>query len=146
MVKNLPAMQETWIWSLGWEDALEEGMATSSSILSWRIPKDRGAWWVTVHGVEKSRTLLNDSAQHSKNACFLNRDHRCTDMGARCNTGRDFNHLASESHILLKADWHIFTHLAENFKTKEETRMIHSPVGCNTLRALHFAKQVPSHT
>ena len=38
-------MQETWILSLGWEDPLEEGMATHSSILAWRIPVDRGAWW-----------------------------------------------------------------------------------------------------
>ena len=38
MVKNLPAVQETWIWSLGWEDPLEKGMATHSSILDWRIP------------------------------------------------------------------------------------------------------------
>ena len=38
MVKNLPAMQETWVQSLGWEDPLEEGMATHSSILDWRIP------------------------------------------------------------------------------------------------------------
>ena len=37
-VKNLPAMRETWIQSLGWEDPLEEGMATHSSILAWRIP------------------------------------------------------------------------------------------------------------
>ena len=37
-VKNLPAMWETWIRSLGWEDLLEEGMATHSSILAWRIP------------------------------------------------------------------------------------------------------------
>ena len=44
MVKNIPAIQETWIRSLGWEDPLEEGMATHSSILAWRIPKDRGAW------------------------------------------------------------------------------------------------------
>ena len=43
-VKNPPAMQETWVRSLGWEDPLEEGMATHSSILAWRIPKDRGAW------------------------------------------------------------------------------------------------------
>ena len=43
MVKNLPAMQETWVQPLGWEDALEEGMATHSSILAWRIPMDRGA-------------------------------------------------------------------------------------------------------
>ena len=51
MVKNLPAIWETWIELLGWEDALEEGMATHSSILTWRIPLDRRAWWATVHGV-----------------------------------------------------------------------------------------------
>ena len=38
MVKNPLAMQETWVQSLGWEDPLEEGMATHSSILAWRIP------------------------------------------------------------------------------------------------------------
>ena len=37
MIKNLPAIQETWVQSLGWEDSLEEGMATHSSILAWRI-------------------------------------------------------------------------------------------------------------
>ena len=44
MVKNPPAMQETRVQSLGWEDPLEEGMATLSNILAWRIPMDRGAW------------------------------------------------------------------------------------------------------
>ena len=53
MVKNLSAMHETWVPSLGWEDPLEEGMATHSSILAWRIPLDRGAWQATVHGVRK---------------------------------------------------------------------------------------------
>ena len=38
VVKNLPAMQDTWIQSLGWEDPLEKGKATHSSILAWRIP------------------------------------------------------------------------------------------------------------
>ena len=42
MVKNLPAMQETWARSLGWEDALEKGMATHSRILAWRIPQTEG--------------------------------------------------------------------------------------------------------
>ena len=55
LVKNLPAMPETPVWFLGWEDPLEEGMATHSSILIWRIPTDRGAWRATVHGVAKSR-------------------------------------------------------------------------------------------
>ena len=40
---------------LGWEDPLEEGMAIHSSILAWRIPMDRGAWWATVHGVAQSQ-------------------------------------------------------------------------------------------
>jgi len=53
-VKNLPAMWKTWVRSLGQEDPLEEGMATHSSILTWRILMDRGAWWATVHGVAKS--------------------------------------------------------------------------------------------
>ena len=39
-------MRLAWIRSLGWEDSLEEGMATHSSILAWRIPMDRGAWWL----------------------------------------------------------------------------------------------------
>ena len=54
MLKNLPAMQETWVQSLGWEDPLEEGMATDSSILAWRIFMDKGAWWATIHGVSES--------------------------------------------------------------------------------------------
>ena len=58
MVKNLPAMQETWVWFLGGEDPLEEGMATHSSILTWRIPMDKGAWWATVCGAAKSQTWL----------------------------------------------------------------------------------------
>ena len=40
MIKNLPAMQETWVPSLGQEDPLEKGMATQSSILAWRIPME----------------------------------------------------------------------------------------------------------
>ena len=50
-VKNLPAMQETWVWSLGWKDPLEKRMATHSSIFAWRIPMDGGAWWAIVRGV-----------------------------------------------------------------------------------------------
>ena len=55
-VKNLPAMQETWIQSLGWEVPLEDGIGTQSSILAWRILMDRGPWQAIVHGVAKSWT------------------------------------------------------------------------------------------
>ena len=54
VVENLPARQEpqeTRVRSLGWEDPLEKSMATHSSILAWRIPMDKGAWWATVHRV-----------------------------------------------------------------------------------------------
>ena len=44
-----------WVRSLSQEDPLEEGMATHSSILAWRIPMDREAWQATVHGVTKSQ-------------------------------------------------------------------------------------------
>ena len=55
-VKNLPVMQETWVLSLGWENPLEEGMATHFSILPWKIPMDKEAWRTIVHGITKGRT------------------------------------------------------------------------------------------
>ena len=60
MVKSPPAMWETWVLSLGREDPLEEGMAIHSSILAWRIPMDRGAWWAIDHGIAKSQMRLSD--------------------------------------------------------------------------------------
>ena len=56
-VKNPPAMRETWLHSLGWEDPLEKGMPTHSTILAWRIPKDRGAWWATPWGRKESNMI-----------------------------------------------------------------------------------------
>ena len=66
MVKDTPTSAgdtETWVRPLGREDPLEEGMATHSCILAWRIPMVRGAWRATVHGVAKSRTRLSDRAR-----------------------------------------------------------------------------------
>ena len=54
LVKNPPAVQETWVWSLGWDDPLEKGKITHSSILAWIVP------WTIVHGVAKSRTRLRN--------------------------------------------------------------------------------------
>ena len=50
LVKNPPAMQETWDWSLGWEDPLKKGMAFHSSFLAWRIP------WTISYGRKESDT------------------------------------------------------------------------------------------
>ena len=68
MVKNLLAMQEPQemrFQSLGREDPLEEGMATHSSILAWRICMDRGAWRATVHRVAKSQTRLKQLSKQA---------------------------------------------------------------------------------
>ena len=59
-VKNLPAMQETWVRPLGLEDPLEKEMTTHSSILVWRIPWTEEPSGATVHGVAKSWTGLNN--------------------------------------------------------------------------------------
>ena len=59
LVKNLPAKQETWVGSLGWEDPREQEPATHSSILARRIT-DREALQAIVHGVAKSQTRLID--------------------------------------------------------------------------------------
>ena len=64
MVKNLLAMRETRVQSLGWEDPLEKRMTIHSNILVWRIPMDRGAWRATVHGVTKSWIGLSNRVQH----------------------------------------------------------------------------------
>ena len=58
--EGLPAMWETRVQSLGWEDPLEKKMATHSGILAWETPVDRGAWKATVHRVAKSWTRLSD--------------------------------------------------------------------------------------
>ena len=76
LVKNPPAMQETWVQSLGQEDPMEESMATHSRILAWRIPMDKGAWRATVYGVAKSQTQLSAHTHththtHTLWPCFI---------------------------------------------------------------------------
>ena len=67
MVKNPPAMWETWVQSLGWEDPLKEGMVTHSSILALRIPTDRGALRATVHRVRKSDQVHKTNSSMESN-------------------------------------------------------------------------------
>ena len=60
LVKNLPAMQETWVQSLGWEDPLEKGTATHPSILAWEIPWTEDPGRAQSMGVSNSRTRLSN--------------------------------------------------------------------------------------
>ena len=64
MVKNLPAMGKTWVQSLGWENPMEEGMATRSSILTWRIPIDRGA--CRLQSIGSQRVAHNRATKQSR--------------------------------------------------------------------------------
>ena len=65
-VKNSPALRETWIWFLGWEDSLEKDVATQSSIIAQRTPMDRGAWKATAHDVTMSQTQLSTAQWFNK--------------------------------------------------------------------------------
>ena len=62
--------QEMQVPSLVQEDPLEESMATHSSILAWKIPMDRGAWWATVHRITKSQTGLKGLSTVYRNTVF----------------------------------------------------------------------------
>ena len=57
-------IQQSWVRSLGWENPLEESIATHSSILAWRISMDRGAWRTMVHTVVKSQTRMKQGSTH----------------------------------------------------------------------------------
>ena len=89
MVKNLPAMRETWIGSLGWEDPLEEGMATHSSIVAWRSPMDMEAGRATVPwaGKESDMTWVTKRStvqQHIKYRAFIDTLYQVEDIFLCC--------------------------------------------------------------
>ena len=64
-MKNPPAMQQLQVQSLGWEDPLEEEMATQSSISCLEYPMDRGPWWAIVHRVANLQLDTTEVTQHS---------------------------------------------------------------------------------
>ena len=72
MVKYLPAMQETWLWSLGREDPLKKGMATYSSILAWRIPwtKELGRLQSMGSEVDTTEQVSTELWELDNNHCF----------------------------------------------------------------------------
>ena len=94
LVKNTSAMRETWVWSLNLKDPLEEGIATHSSILAWRIPMDKGAWraspwghgvghdWATKHGTAHGNSIL-----HFLSTILKTSDSDCSLLSER-NLGR----------------------------------------------------------
>ena len=79
-VKNLPAMQETWVRPLAWEDPLEEGLANPFQHSCLEDSHGRGDWWAPVHGVAESWTQLSDSAQHRGFSCISSTRLGMTDM------------------------------------------------------------------
>ena len=75
LVKNLPAMWETWVWSLGWEDLLEERMATHSSVLAWRIPWIEEPGGLQAMGLQRARH--DWVTKHSTQNIIINNSHSC---------------------------------------------------------------------
>ena len=73
-------MWEIWVRSLGWEDPLEEGMATHSNILAWRIPMDRGAWWATVQSVAQL-DMIERLSMHAYIGIFISSATDCVILG-----------------------------------------------------------------
>ena len=84
-VKNLSAMRESWVWSLGWEDLLEKGMATHSSILAWRIPWIEELESYSPRGYKESGTteplthshLLNVNPNHNEISSHTSQNNYC---------------------------------------------------------------------
>ena len=66
MVKTLPAMQETWVQSLGWEDPLEKEMVTQLRYSCLENPTDRGAWWATVHRIDRKESDTTEQLRQHK--------------------------------------------------------------------------------
>ena len=85
MVRNPPAMRETWVRSLGWEDLLEKGMATHSSILAWRIPWTEEPGRLQSMGSQKSQTRLSDFHFHFRHImhvrCALSLSYLIQELG-----------------------------------------------------------------
>ena len=71
LVKNLPAVRETWVRSLGWEDPLEEEMATHSTILAWEIPRKEEPGGLQSTGSQKSQTGLKRLSEHFSKKPYL---------------------------------------------------------------------------
>ena len=96
MVKNHPIMEKAGVWSQGWEDPLEKGMATRSSILAWRIPwtgEPRGATW----GCKESDTTKQQSTQESSHENVFN----------------IIVHDGIKPHASLKSQWDTSTHTVQ---------------------------------
>ena len=107
-IKNLLAMQEIWVWSLGWEDPLEKGMATHSSILAWRIPwtEEPNGLYI-VHGVAE----LNTTEKLTLSLFFLGKIKKAwhceSDPSLFCFLSLSIDHLSIHLSILsLPRTWH----------------------------------------
>ena len=105
MVKNLPAMKEIWVQSLGWEDLLEEGMATHSINLAWRISMDKGAWWATVHLVGKE----SDTTERLSTICLC----VCVCVCARAQSWPTLCNPSGLQPTRLHSPWHFSSKILE---------------------------------
>ena len=151
-------MQEKQVSSLGREDPLEVGLATYSSILAWRIPTDRGAWWATVHRVAKSRTWLKQLStcihveKMNRDVCneWIKWTEKCIiNKWTRCVTNELNEHISYEWNK--QSDYNEWLKLAANGRCLEipvrvenwGRNMDHSKIGI--FREFYFLTCLSSH-
>ena len=119
-VKNLPTIQETWVWFLGQENPLKKGMATHSSILAWKNPMDRGAWQANgPWGHKESDTTEQQNTTNNLASClreglfFASWDlHGCS-VGSHWETLQEWScqrRRASKNGAINGADWQMLSH------------------------------------
>ena len=124
LIKNLPAVREAWVQSLGWEDPLEKGKATHSSILAWRFP-----WTVhcIVHGVAESQTQLNDFHFHLFCKLWCWRGLLRVPLAAKRSTQsipKEINPAYSLEGLMLKFKLRYFGHLMRRADSLKKTLML----------------------
>ena len=123
LVKNLPAMQE--VWSLSWEDPLEKGMATYSSILAWRLPWTQEPDWLDSMGSQRAGRDWSDSLSHTHKTVqgFPRRQevNFCTEQFHNVSTGNMEPH--STIHLVLKCIFRMdILTVGRNLSSKTETK------------------------
>ena len=148
-VKCLPAMQETWVWSLDQEDLLEEGMETHSSFLAWRIPWTEESGRLQSMGCKElgttERLILASRSRFGRNrinTCFSRFEEESGQtLGSWGPAGRFERLLPSDCHPTLDAAWHC---LSVQDYHRSSNHCIHVPASRTEAgRSTHFSEAMP---
>ena len=151
-VKNLPTMQETWVWSLGCEDLLEKEMATLSSFLPWEVHGQRSLVSYSPWGHKESDMTehtcihrhMHRSTEIHRHTQIQTHTHRYTETHTHVHA---CTHTDTHSHRHTHTDIHVHTHTCMHVHTQTRThRDIHTHVHACTHRGTHARARTHTHT